>query len=241
MAVPMSGCRGRDFAYIVDIHPLWSTVTVFRHEARMINKESLEDSPDLSERLRFWRALDPSLGIVDPVSGRAVADELRSRGSDGRHLREIAGEMKSFVEMAEKTPGLDMVYHRPMKESGGICRVDIEWRDLYDNFGKSNVIFVAADEAAAIKAVFRYVVAQQVSMPDVNNLLLRVRLKKISFDAINEFGQMFHGAPDCFFEWNRNGHSFVADDGDPVSFDFAVLVAAGSYAGMEPNRSPVLP
>jgi hypothetical protein len=73
----------------------------------------------------------------------------------------------------------------------------------------------------------------------VNNLLLRVRLKKISFDAINELGQMFHGAPDCFFEWNRNGHDFVADDGDPVSFDFAVLVAAGIYAGMEPSRSSV--
>ncbi|NTF18268.1 hypothetical protein G6L37_07595 [Agrobacterium rubi] len=198
-----------------------------------MSEEALNDSKDLAERLRFWRDLDTSTEVVDPLSNRSVISSVTGLGSDGAGIARVAGNLKAFMDGIVKFGGPDMLYYHKSGKAGQICRATIEWTDSFGNFGYSDELFIAPDEGSAVLAGFRYVIAQQVAVPDAHCILRRVRISQISLDVINEHGQKFYGATDNFFEWNLNGFCTVADEGAPVTYDFATLVAASVYADVE--------
>lgn len=196
----------------------------------MLSEEALNDSRDLADRLQFWRDVNPTAEIIDPISKLTVSSLVTREGSNGAAIPDIAATMKAFLGAVVSTDGSDTPFYKKSGDAGQICRLSIEWTDFFGNFGHSDELFIAASEAAAVLASFRYAIAQQVSFPDVHCILRRVRISQISLDTINEHGQKFYGEPDNFFEWNLDKFCTVADEGTSLSFDVATLVAASIYA-----------
>lgn len=205
----------------------------------MIDEESFEIAPQLWDRMSFWtdghvpgfRGRDRA--AVGPRSPEAVADLLFDDEARAK-VAILADEHRTFVERLISEGPRDEPYNRRL--DGGGSKIIYEMTFKKGLRFDCQAYFRAPSDAAALMAMLRHTTAKQAADPAMIDELWEVRVRRVEFAEINEFGQAFFGEAGTLFEWRLDKETPYDDHGRMLLDASALLWAA--KLSVDPIFSP---